>query len=375
MTHIFCSSFTDLVPTMNLPSPVLSLSSSQLASLICTHCGREVLEIVHAQKIFDIQTLLRVDDLFAVVGLPADHFRDLKQKVAVQLHDGTWSILIGFQVRVDAFMNALRNQARIDEGECNQASDLSASSDPIVLSATLIARYPFLASLIEHCSMISSGSNAEHLHSILPLLDNICANLNRSKNNFRYSTHVMHFALSLFIYGGENAYRFVSLNLPGLLPSTTTIRSMMSNSSLRLQEAEFRFDTMQDHFATNGSMLAFAAEDLTGVIAKVTYDSNSNCFVGFDTPMKNARPLPHHYQTDSYAELQVWFEQQPKAAYVNAHVVQPLRNSSADKILPPFVLAAYGVNGTFTADDVRNRLVVDLRRSEEKEDQAARICH
>ena len=355
LAHRFCLLFRDLIPTMNLPSPVLSISPSQLASLICTHCGPEVLEIIHAQKIFDIQTLLRVNDLLAVVRLPTDQFRDLKQKVAVQLHDGTWAILIGFQVRVDAFVNTLRNQARIDEGECDQASNPLPSSDQIVLSAAFIARFPFLASLIEHCSMISNGPNAEHLHSILPLLDNLCANLTRSKNNFRYSTHVMHFALSLFIYGGENAYRFVSLNLPGLLPSTTTIRSMMSNSSLRLQEAEFRFDTMQDHFATNGSVLAFAAEDLTGVIAKVIYDSNSNSFVGFDTPIKNARPSPRHYQTDSYAELQVWFEEQPKAAYVNAHVVQPLRNSSADKILPPFVLAAYGVDGTFTAEDVLNR--------------------
>ena len=155
LAHRFCLLFRDLIPTMNLPSPVLSISPSQLASLICTHCGPEVLEIIHAQKIFDIQTLLRVNDLLAVVRLPTDQFRDLKQKVAVQLHDGTWAILIGFQVRVDAFVNTLRNQARIDEGECDQASNPLPSSDQIVLSAAFIARFPFLASLIEHCSMIS----------------------------------------------------------------------------------------------------------------------------------------------------------------------------------------------------------------------------
>ena len=47
--------------TLKIPSPVLSMSCSDLFDLIRLHCGEEVLDLVIAQKIPDIKTLLRVD--------------------------------------------------------------------------------------------------------------------------------------------------------------------------------------------------------------------------------------------------------------------------------------------------------------------------
>lgn len=351
---------------LKLPSPILSISSTELFDLIRVHCGQEVLDIVLAQKISNIQSLLRVHDLFALVHLQTDQFADLRNKVAVQLYDGTWSVLLGFQVRVDEFMHALRNQTLIDDIEHGQGLDHLPSSDQYVLSPQLTSQFPFLTTLVEHCSMISTASNAENLHSIVPVLSGICSNLARSRNNLRYSTYIMQFACSLFVYGGENAYQFVSINMPGFLPSVTKIRSMLGSRSFRLWEAEFRFDGMRDHFATNNSYLAFAAEDLTGIIAKVTYDSDSDCFVGFNTPLEEGRPLSRHYRTDSYAELQAWFEEKSKSTYVNVHVLQPLRNSLTDRILSPFVLAAYGVDGKFTAEDVRNRWLWMYEQAKER---------
>ena len=76
-----------------------------------------------------------------------------------------------------------------------------------------------------------------------------------------------------------------------------------------MQEAEFRFEAMLDHFNWMSSNLAFAAEDHTGVIAKVVYDSITNSFIGFKTPIKRGKPTSNHSQTDSFTELQRWFKE------------------------------------------------------------------
>ncbi|CAF1253593.1 unnamed protein product [Rotaria sp. Silwood1] len=341
--------------TLKLPSPILSISSSDLFDLIRSHCGQEVLDIVIAQKIPDIQTLLRVNDLFTLVYLPTNEFRELKEKVAVQLHDGTWSVLIGFQARVDELMNALREQARLDENEYYPSSNITSTSDHLTLSIELLNKFPALSSLIKLCTDIHTLSDRNDLTLLIEILNNICTNLTRSKNNFQYSDYIMKFAILLFIYSGQNAYRFVSLNVPGFLPSITTIKKRLANSSFRMYEAHFRFDAMHDYFSSNGFTFAFAAEDATGVISKVTYDSMSNSFIGFDTPLAHGQPLPDQHRTDSYVELQKWFEEKQTSSFINVHMLQPLLNTSSGQIPSPFLLSAYGIAGTYTAEDVLNR--------------------
>lgn len=344
--------------TLRLPSPILSISPSDLFDLIRLHCGQDVLNIITAQKIHDIQTLLRVPDLFTLIRLPTDDFRDLKGKVAVQLYDGSWSILAGIQARVDHFIKSIKDQAQFDENEHDRPSDVISTSGGMILSAELLDKFPVLSSLTELCTTIDSLPNQSSLSSLICILNNICANLKRVENNYRYSHYVSHFALSLFIYAGHNAYRLVSLNIPGLLPSIPTIRKMLTNSFFRMHEAEFRFEAMLDHFNLMSSNLAFAAEDCTGVVAKVVYDSISNAFIGFNTPIKRGKPTSNHSQTDSFTELQRWFKEKRKSTSINLHMVQPLfasSSSSSDRVSRPFLLSAYGIDGTFTAEDVLNR--------------------
>jgi hypothetical protein len=165
----------------------------------------------------------------------------------------------------------------------------------------------------------------------------------------------MKFAILLFIYSGRNAYRFVSLNVPGFLPSIITIKKRLANSSFRMSEAQFRFDAMHDYFSSNSCTFAFAAEDTTGVIPKVCYDSISNSFIGFDTPLVRGQPLPDHYRTNSYAELEKWFEEKRTSTFINVHMLQPLLNTLSNQIPAPFLLSAYGISGTYTAEDVLDR--------------------
>ena len=352
---VFFRFYNTQMSILKLPSPILSISSPDLFDLIHSYCGQEVLDIVITQKILDIKTLLRVNDLFTIVHLPTNEFRHLKEKVAVELHDGSWSVLIGFQARVDEFMNAPREQARRDENEYDQSLNNTSSSDHLTLSNQFLDKFPALASLIQLYTELHSISDRSDLCSLIEILNNICTNLTRSKNNFQYSNYVIQFAISLFVYSGQNAYRFVSLNIPGLLPSVTTIRKILKNSSFRMYEARFRFDAMHDYFSLNGSMFAFAAEDATGVIPKITYDSMSNTFVGFNTSLTYGLPLADQYRTDNYAELQRRFEEKRKSSLINVHMLQPLLSTSSDRILSSFLLSAYGIDGTYSAEDVFNR--------------------
>ena len=194
----------DMFPTLKLPSPILSVSSSELFNLVRLHCGQELLDLLVAQKICDIQTLLRVKDIFTLVHLPTDDFRDLKERVAVQLHDGSWSILIGIQARVNYFMKSLKDHVCFDDDEYDQSSNLASPSDCLTISAELLETFPHLAAVIELCKITNRVPDQNDHFSLISILNNICANLNRSKNNYRHSSYVTHFALSLFICAGRN---------------------------------------------------------------------------------------------------------------------------------------------------------------------------
>ena len=99
--------------------------------------------------------------------------------------------------------------------------------------------------------------------------------------------------------------------------------------------------TMQEYFTRTGCTFAFAAEDATAAISKVSYDTLSNSFVGFNTPFARGIPPTGPYQTDSYRQLQNWFEDEQKSCLINTHMIQPLRS-------------AYEIDGSYTAEDVLN---------------------
>ena len=143
---------------------------------------------------------------------------------------------------------------------------------------------------------------------------------------------------------------------PAFFLSRTTIKAALNKSSNRMYEGHFYFDSMANHFSSTGSTFAFAAEDYTGVIGKVTYDSSSNSFVGFATPMTNTHPQAAHFQTDSNQELETWFAERKKSSLINANVLQPIpASSSPHKVPSPFILSAYGVDSSFTSDNVLAR--------------------
>lgn len=116
-----------------------------------------------------------------------------------------------------------------------------------------------------------------------------------------------------------------------------------------LNEAEFKFEALQQFHSSFG----FCSEDTTGVIRKVEYDSSTNSFVGFATPIVDGVPLPQSYQVETFNDLKMIFDANETAPLINAHVFQSIpSDDNATNIPKPFLLSAYGVNNKSTAADI-----------------------
>jgi hypothetical protein len=78
-------------------------------------------------------------------------------------------------------------------------------------------------------------------------VSNLLRNMPRSSNNYQYDPIINKFASVFNILAGHNAYEFIRLNLPGSLPSITTLKTYNQNINLQLSECEFRFDSLKAH--------------------------------------------------------------------------------------------------------------------------------
>ena len=145
---------------------IFSLSTNDLFKMIASECGEEVVDIVKAQGISNIHSLLGVSDILDFVHLPSPALRDLKMKVAWELTDGSWFIMPGFRARVDLFMNKLRVQVELED---RYHSPSSASLDDITLDTALLVEYPPLASLIRFYTTLRKESSQHDLFSPLRL--------------------------------------------------------------------------------------------------------------------------------------------------------------------------------------------------------------
>ncbi|CAF4038593.1 unnamed protein product [Adineta steineri] len=174
-------------------------------------------------------------------------------------------------------------------------------------------------------------------------------------NNYRYHDLVQRFALALYILGGKYTYDFVRLNLICALPCPTTITSLIKQSNFKLNESEFRFNFLQEHFISKNIKYSFVSEDSTAVVKKIVYDTATNSFVGFCTPLNNGIPIPHYFRTESFDQLKEWFDSIQKAGFLNLHMIQPISESIANS--SPFILSAYGTDNKFTLYDIVRKWV------------------
>ena len=100
----------------------------------------------------------------------------------------------------------------------------------------------------------------------------------------------------------------------------------------------------------------FVPRIFTGVIKKIKYCASTNSFVGFATKFSNAIPIPEYYKTDSYEQLKVWFANVKKSNLLNIYMFQPLPSPGKLTSASPFLISAFGVDGTTSSIDIIYRL-------------------
>jgi hypothetical protein len=99
----------------------------------------------------------------------------------------------------------------------------------------------------------------------------------------------------------------------------------------------------------------------------VEYDSITNSFIEFSTPLANGVPLTQHYQTDSFEDLKMIYNANGIAGLLNVHMLQSISTENDPTNFPkPFVLSAYGVNNKFTSIDILRRWIYIFENCLEK---------
>ena len=259
-----------------LPTNALSLKGNSFHHIVEEFCGKEVVELLKFQLIDSSIDLIDIDDVFSMLQLESDRTILLKEILGVSVQDKTngdsFFVMPGIRLKLERFIRSLRSlSSPIDPS----SSSSSSSVKSLTISSDLVERYPLLIDLV-YC--LESNLLSEFS---LDFISNVLNNITRSKNYFRYGKSTKDFAASLFILGGRNAYEFVRLYLAGFIPSVSSLRSAFTSLKFHYVEGEFQYERLKNFANSIQLKYSFCGEDSTSVVPKISYDTHSNCFIGF----------------------------------------------------------------------------------------------
>ena len=348
----------------NLPSDIFSMKANEFYDYVESTFSFEIKELIRIQGFTSASSILYSrEHLLALLDIDSNDLNLLavKQMIAFHQNDGTWKVKAGVQYDVDCFLSALNR--------CRNREKSDQCDGSMFIPADVLRRFPWLKPLLAFCQSDLSSPGLKDLTFLFAFIENISNNLVTSPNRYRYSDEVEEFSFVLFLLAGRQGYEFIRLNLPGSLPSLSTLSSRFDQNREKLLEGQFRFDSMQTHFSSASVKYVFASEDCTGVIQKISYDRNSNSFIGFCPPLKtDGFPRISTFNIDSFNELEHALRTQKTASLLNIHVLQPI--TSGEKHLSPFLLSAYGTDNEFDSYDMMNRW---LKMFEETSQRGIRI--
>jgi hypothetical protein len=195
-------------------------------------------------------------------------------------------------------------------------------------------------------------------------METIISNHYRARTRYSYNDSIREFASCLFILGGRNIYEFIRLNVSGLLPSLPIIQALIDSTANRVTEGEFRYSLMFDYISSQNINFVFVSEDCTSVVPRIIYDVQLDTFIGFTPHLDDGLPQVNSFSTDSFAELEVWFETLKKSHLLNLCMIQPINSSST--ACSPFVLSAFGTDNQFNTQDILMRWMSIVNRCDKE---------
>jgi hypothetical protein len=330
-----------------IPNNILTLRGDEFFKCVKQLGGEVICDLLKIQLINSTETFMNTNDLFEIFQYNSPEINCLRDKIYFKTENDGYILKSGIRTNLSQLTNLL-NETK------NRQQNHTFDEQQEKMYSNVINKNSLLKSLFhwyEHNGTVENDGCT----FLTTFIDCIVNNLNKSPNHYRYSKSVEEFALSLYILGGKMTYLFVRMNLSPALPSLQTLNKLLSNSNLKINEAQFLFDELHDYLNQIDVKYAFGAEDCTGVIRKVNYDQETNSFVGFATPLVNGIPVPHYYQTNSFNQLESWFNASDKSSLLNIHMIQPLPSSNSSIVPPPFLLSGYGVVNTYTSMDILRR--------------------
>ena len=270
----------------------------------------------------------------------------IKRLAAFHRSDDTWVVKAGIQYDVDQLMSSLR--------QLKESVTTLEPNDSLFVSNAILSRFPWLKKLITYCQNSLFNEQLESSSFFSTFIENFFENLMKSPNGYRYCNQVEQFALILSVLIRHQGYEYIRLNLPGSIPSLSTLSTMFNQYREKFREGEFRFDSMQTHFRSIEAKYAFASEDSTGIIRRICYDPSTNYFVGFAPQLGNGG-FPHfqYNRIEYFSDLKAAFNSRHLSSLLNLHAIQPITRDKHNH--PPFALSAYGFDNKFESHHVVGR--------------------
>lgn len=123
-----------------------------------------------------------------------------------------------------------------------------------------------------------------------------------------------------------------------------THKKKITEGSLRCEELVSYLDS------TNSPRVVWLAEDGTGIIQKIVYDTASNQLIGIVLPTsKNGMPITLAFTVKTMDEIEEYMKKQISTiAYIV--MAQPIKQG-----VPPFLLQIFGSDNKFKSSEVMNR--------------------
>ncbi|CAF4986618.1 unnamed protein product, partial [Rotaria sp. Silwood1] len=329
---------SSLIDTSVLPNDIFTRVDDDFFSIVKALAGDSVFNILRIQLINSARKLLSTPDVFAFFQIESEETDKIKAESCFKSKTGQYFVKPGIQTSL-SYLIKLLNQKLKEELTLNENNETRDT----FISNEFIDKHPLLKSLIRWYQQNDSENN--------------------NKAN-RYTESIKKFAICLYIFGGKQCYEFVRLNMPGSIPHLSTLGDLINKSNMTLTEAEFKFDSLQKFQSGFG----FCSEGTTGVIPKVEYDSSTNSFIGFTTPIVDGIPLTKHYQADTFDDFKIIYSTDETAPLLNVHMFQSISTEDdPTNFSKPVLLSAYGVDNKFRAMDILRRWMYIFERCLDKD--------
>ena len=185
-------------------------------------------DILEIQRIKNVRILLQIPNVFPFFQINNKDILKLKEQACFIDEDSNYIVRSGIPYNIEQFIELLKDHYK-PITEPNYAKTENSCM----------------------CSFLNiNNANTEYQSKLFVhiFVNNLMKNVNRSGNIYKFDPIVTKSASAFNILVGHQVYEFIKINLPGSLPSITTLKNYNQNINLYLNEGEFRFNRFKSCF-------------------------------------------------------------------------------------------------------------------------------